>query len=226
MGFWTWLTGKKPRVTTTDRIWLTRPARCRGLCRELLEHLSNAQPVLLLAHFPATLTEMQRELSGHGVPYNLASQPISTKEVNRLANQGAERLVHLFLVKQLQSDPFPARAAEEEGLVGILVAERHFLRSCDEAVVSFAETLEKRCHVTYHCSLDDPLMKVFAGEWVKGFLQRLGMDESSPIESAMVARRVRDAQKKFAAGAEDRCDADSAENWLRSNGFGEYLQDA
>ena len=44
MGFWTWLTGKKSSVTATDRIWLTKAARWRGLCRELFEHLSNAQP--------------------------------------------------------------------------------------------------------------------------------------------------------------------------------------
>jgi hypothetical protein len=72
-----------------------------------------------------------------------------------------------------------------------------------------------------HCSLDDPLMKVFAGEWVKEVLQRLGMDESAPVESGMVARRVRGAQGKFAARAERGCDAASAEEWLQSNGFGE-----
>jgi preprotein translocase subunit SecA len=44
-------------------------------------------------------------------------------------------------------------------------------------------------------------MKVFAGEWVKEVLQRLGMDESAPVESGMVARRVRGAQGKFAVRA-------------------------
>ena len=104
-------------------------------------------------------------------------------------------------------------------MIHILVAERHFLRECDEAIITFAEGLGKRCHVTYHCSLEDPLMKAFAGEWVKGVLQRLGMDESAPVESAMVARRVRGAQGKFAASAGWGCDADSAEEWLQSNGF-------
>ena len=55
MGFWTWLTGKHSRVTTIDRIWMTRPVRCRAVCPELQEHLSKAQLVILLAHFPATL---------------------------------------------------------------------------------------------------------------------------------------------------------------------------
>jgi preprotein translocase subunit SecA len=219
MGFWTWLTGKKSSVTATDRIWLTKAARWRGLCRELFEHLSNAQPSILLAHFPATLAEVQQELSRQGVPHRSVDHSISAKEANRLADP--EGLVRLGLVKQLQPDPFPDQHAERKGLIQILVAERHFLRECDEVIITFAAGLGKRCHVTYHCSLEDPLMKVFAGEWVKEVLQRLGMDESAPVESGMVARRVRGAQGKFAARAGRGCDADSAEEWLQSNGFGE-----
>jgi preprotein translocase subunit SecA len=219
MGFWTWLTGKKSSVTATDRIWLTKPAKWRGLCRELYEHLSNAQPSILFAHFPATLTEVQQELSRQGVPHRSIDHAISAKEVNRWADP--EGLVRLGLVKQLQPDPFPDQPAEREGLIQILVAERHFLRECDDVIITFAEGLGKRCHATYHYSLEDPLMKVFAGEWVKEFLQRLGKDESAPVESAMVSRRVRAAQRKFAGRAERGCDAASAEEWLQSNGFGE-----
>jgi preprotein translocase subunit SecA len=174
-----------------------------------------------LAHFPATLTEIRQELSRQEVPHHTAERPISAKEVNRLGGPPAERLVRLGLVRQLQPEPFPDQDAAEDGLIQILVAERHFVRECDEAVMTFAEGLGKRCQVTYHYSLEDPLMKAFGGEWVKGVLQRLGMDESAPVESAMVARRVRRAQGKFAASAGRGCDADSAEEWLQSNGFGD-----
>jgi preprotein translocase subunit SecA len=255
MSFWTWLTGKKSSVTATDRIWLTKAARGRGLCQELVEHLSNARPSILLAHFPATLAEVQQELSRQGVPHRWVDHAISAKEVSRLASP--EGLVRLGLVKQLQPDPqlrnglptVPASGpqvslhrgkgdlrlaisagsgdprrtehAEREGLIQILVAERHFLRECDEVIITFAEGLGKRCHVTYHCSLEDPLMKVFAGQWIKEVLQRLGTDESASVESRMVARRVRGAQGKFAAEARQRRDANSAEEWLQANGFGE-----
>jgi len=66
-------------------------------------------------------------------------------------------------------------------------------------------------------------MKPFAGQWVKQTLQRLGMDESAPLESPMIARQVRAAQGKFAERAGRRFDADSAKAWLQSNGFGESL---
>src|SRR2546425_8154568 len=39
-------------------------------------------------------------------------------------------------------------------------------------------------------------MRIFAGEWVKNILTRLGMQEGEAIESKMVSRRIEGAQKK------------------------------
>ena len=39
-------------------------------------------------------------------------------------------------------------------------------------------------------------MRIFAGEWVKNMLTRLGMKEGEAIESRMVSRRIEGAQKK------------------------------
>ncbi|HEV3417336.1 MAG TPA: SEC-C metal-binding domain-containing protein, partial [Pirellulales bacterium] len=48
----------------------------------------------------------------------------------------------------------------------------------------------------FYLSLEDDLMRIFAGEWVKNILTRLGMQEGEAIESKMVTRRIEGAQKK------------------------------
>ncbi len=48
----------------------------------------------------------------------------------------------------------------------------------------------------FYLSLEDDLMRIFAGEWVKNILTRLGMQDGEAIESRMVSRRVEGAQKK------------------------------
>jgi preprotein translocase subunit SecA len=48
----------------------------------------------------------------------------------------------------------------------------------------------------FYLSLEDDLMRIFAGEWVKNLLTRLGMQEGEAIESRMVSRRIEGAQKK------------------------------
>jgi preprotein translocase subunit SecA len=48
----------------------------------------------------------------------------------------------------------------------------------------------------FYLSLEDDLMRVFAGDFVKSVMQRLGMKEGEAIESTLVTRRIASAQKK------------------------------
>jgi preprotein translocase subunit SecA len=48
----------------------------------------------------------------------------------------------------------------------------------------------------FFLSLEDDLMRIFAGPWVKSILEKLGMKEGERIESRMVTRRIEAAQKK------------------------------
>jgi len=48
----------------------------------------------------------------------------------------------------------------------------------------------------FFLSLEDDLMRIFAGEWVRKILESLGMKEGEAIESRMVTRRIEAAQKK------------------------------
>jgi len=64
--------------------------------------------------------------------------------------------------------------------------------------VEFVRSRSWQYRLVRHVSLDDPLLKVFAGEWVEKVLRQLGMKEDEAIESRMVARRLRAAQEKIA----------------------------
>ena len=48
----------------------------------------------------------------------------------------------------------------------------------------------------FYLSLEDDLLRIFAGEWVKNMLSRFGMKEGEAIESRVVTRRIEGAQKK------------------------------
>lgn len=48
----------------------------------------------------------------------------------------------------------------------------------------------------FFLSLEDDLMRIFAGEWVKNMMERIGMKENEPLESKLVSRRIAAAQKK------------------------------
>ena len=48
----------------------------------------------------------------------------------------------------------------------------------------------------FFLSLEDDLMRIFAGDFVKSMMERMGMREGDAIESTMVSRRIAAAQKK------------------------------
>ncbi|QEG43764.1 preprotein translocase subunit SecA [Roseimaritima ulvae] len=60
-------------------------------------------------------------------------------------------------------------------------------------------------------------MEVFAGEWVRNVLTKMGMKEDEAIESQMVSRRIRQAQQKIEGRSFGAVDAESAAEWLEKN---------
>jgi preprotein translocase subunit SecA len=48
----------------------------------------------------------------------------------------------------------------------------------------------------FYLSLEDDLMRIFAGDFVKRMMERMGMKEGEAIESSLVTRRIAAAQKK------------------------------
>ncbi|TWT74389.1 preprotein translocase subunit SecA [Allorhodopirellula solitaria] len=48
----------------------------------------------------------------------------------------------------------------------------------------------------FFLSLEDDLMRIFAGDFVKSVMERMGMQEGEAIESSLVTRRIAAAQKK------------------------------
>src|SRR6185312_15638608 len=74
--------------------------------------------------------------------------------------------------------------------------ERHESRRIDNQLRGRAGRQGDPGSSRFFLSLEDELMRKFAGEWVSAVLTRLGMEEGEAIESKMVSRRIEGAQKK------------------------------
>jgi preprotein translocase subunit SecA len=78
----------------------------------------------------------------------------------------------------------------------ILGTERHESRRIDNQLRGRAGRQGDPGASRFYLSMDDDLMRIFAGEKMKAALQRLGMEEDVPIESPMVSRAIERAQKQ------------------------------
>src|ERR1041385_7805398 len=83
----------------------------------------------------------------------------------------------------------------ELGGLHILGTERHESRRIDNQLRGRAGRQGDPGSSRFFLSLEDDLMRIFAGDKVKSLMQRLGMEEGVGIEATMVSQRIAAAQK-------------------------------
>src|SRR5207253_2098961 len=88
------------------------------------------------------------------------------------------------------------RKVADMGGLHIVGTERHEARRIDNQLRGRAGRQGDPGSSRFYLSLEDDLMRIFAGEWVAKILTRMGMEEGQSIESRMVSRRIEGAQKK------------------------------
>ena len=81
------------------------------------------------------------------------------------------------------------------GGLHILGTERHESRRIDNQLRGRAGRQGDPGSSRFFLSLEDDLMRIFAGDKVKALMQRLGMEKGVAIESKMVSKRIESAQK-------------------------------
>ncbi|TWU49375.1 preprotein translocase subunit SecA [Rubripirellula reticaptiva] len=84
----------------------------------------------------------------------------------------------------------------EIGGLYVLGTERHESRRIDLQLRGRCGRQGDPGSSRFFLSLEDDLMRIFAGDFVKSMMERLGMKEGEAIESQMVTRRIAAAQKK------------------------------
>ncbi len=85
------------------------------------------------------------------------------------------------------------------GGLHIIGTERHEARRIDNQLRGRAGRQGDPGSSRFFLSLEDDLMRIFAGDKVKALMQRLGMDDGVAIESKMVSKRIEAAQKSVEA---------------------------
>jgi preprotein translocase subunit SecA len=105
-----------------------------------------------------------------------------------------ESLIHE--IEQREGMKAEGQEVRKLGGLHVIGTERHEARRIDLQLRGRCGRQGDPGSSRFYLSLEDDLMRIFAGEWVKNMLTRLGMQEGEAIESRMVSRRIEAAQKK------------------------------
>jgi len=106
----------------------------------------------------------------------------------------AERVAKLHAEWQGLHDKVKA-----EGGLRIIATERHESRRIDNQLRGRSGRQGDPGSSRFYLSLDDPLMRIFAGDRVRAIMDRLRMPEGEAIEAGLVTRSIEGAQRKVEA---------------------------
>src|SRR5579871_49069 len=123
-----------------------------------------------------------------------------------------EQLKHKYVsrldIPKVEWDALTKKIADDEGMVAegrkvaelgglhVIGTERHEARRIDLQLRGRSGRQGDPGSSRFFLSLEDDLMRIFAGDWVKNILTSLGMQEGEAIESPLVSRQIQKAQRR------------------------------
>ncbi|MBY0526893.1 MAG: preprotein translocase subunit SecA [Gemmataceae bacterium] len=201
--------GRPMLIGTVDvdkSIKLSEMLKRRGIKHELLnalpEHAAREAEIVAQAGRIGAVT-IATNMAGRGTdiilggnPETLAWAKLKDKYATLLDVPADEwkQLVHEIETKEKMKEM--GREVAAKGGVHIIGTERHEARRIDNQLRGRSGRQGDPGSGRFYLSLQDDLMRIFAGEWVANILTKLGMEEGQAIESGMVSRRIQAAQKK------------------------------
>jgi preprotein translocase subunit SecA len=201
--------GRPILIGTTDveqSLYLSDLLKRRGIKHELLnalpEHAARESEIVAQAGRTGAVT-IATNMAGRGTdiilggnPETLAWAKLKDKYASRLDVPEEEWKAVVEDIEKREKMREEGRKVAEMGGLHIVGTARHDARRIDNQLRGRAGRQGDPGSSRFHLSLEDDLMRIFAGEWVSGLLARLGMEEGQAIESGMVSRRIEAAQKK------------------------------
>ncbi|OSB08714.1 preprotein translocase subunit SecA [Paraclostridium bifermentans] len=96
---------------------------------------------------------------------------------------------------KLQTEEEQNKVREAGGLA-IIGTERHESRRIDNQLRGRAGRQGDPGSSRFYISLEDELMRLFGSDRISGMVEKIGLDEETPIEAKMLTKSIENAQKK------------------------------
>ncbi len=132
-------------------------------------------------------------MAGRGTDIVLGGNPDNLARIEADPNEDPEEFARVLSRYELKCAEDKQKILDSGGL-HILGTERHESRRIDNQLRGRCGRQGDPGSSRFFLSLEDDLMRIFASDWVRKMMDRLGMEEDIPIESKMVSKSIERAQ--------------------------------
>ncbi len=185
------------REDRSDRIYKNEDGKFRAIVTEVKELHEKGQPVLLGTVSIERNEKLAHMLKKAGVPYEVLNAKNNEKEAAIVARAGQKGAVTLATnIAGRGTDIVLGDGVKDLGGLFVLGTERHESRRIDNQLRGRAGRQGDPGTTQFFVSTEDDLMRIFGGERIAKLMDRLKVDEETPIENRMISKSLEGAQKK------------------------------
>jgi preprotein translocase subunit SecA len=186
------------RIDKPDLIFLTKRAKYKAIVEDVKERHTKGQPVLIGTVAVETSELLSAILMSHGIPHDVLNAKNHAREAEIVAHAGEPG--HVTIATNMAGRGTDIKLTPESRALGglyILGTERHESRRIDNQLRGRSGRQGDPGESRFYISLEDDMIRIFAGESLQKRMTFVGMTEDEVIESRLVSRIIENAQEKL-----------------------------
>ena len=200
------------RADNPDQVYQNEDAKFRAVAREIESLNTQERPVLVGTVSIEKSERLSELLKRTGIPHQILNAKHHEKEAAIIAQAGqpgavtvatnmAGRGVDIILGGNPEGQDEREWQEKHDGVVKlgglhVIGTERHEARRIDNQLRGRSGRQGDPGSSRFYVSLEDDVMRRFGGDRVKGFMERMKLDEDTPIEHSMVGKAIETSQGK------------------------------
>jgi preprotein translocase subunit SecA len=185
------------RDDKADLIFASMDGKFRAVCEDIAIRHKKGQPVLVGTVAIETSELISNYLTKKGIRHNVLNAKNHEREAEIIAEAGHRGAVTIATnMAGRGTDIKLGEGVLELGGLAVVGTERHESRRIDNQLRGRSGRQGDPGVTQFYLSMEDELMRRFGSDNMKTMMERLGMDDTQPIQSKMVSRAVESAQKR------------------------------
>jgi preprotein translocase subunit SecA len=185
------------RVDKQDLIFKTEKGKLKAVADVIKEHHEAGRPVLVGSASIAKNEMIAAYLDKERVSYEILNAKNNEREAAIIEKAGQKGAITLATnIAGRGTDIKLGEGVKELGGLVVIGSERHESRRIDNQLRGRGGRQGDPGETQFFVSTEDDLMRIFQGERIAALMDRLGVDEETPIQNKAVSRTLESAQKR------------------------------
>ena len=185
------------RVDKEDLIFKTEKGKLRAVAEAIKEYHKQGRPVLVGSGSIAKNEQIAAYLEKEGIKFELLNAKNNEREAAIVAKAGEKGAITLATnIAGRGTDIKLGKGVKELGGLVVIGSERHESRRIDNQLRGRGGRQGDPGETQFYVSTEDDLMRIFQGERIAALMDRLGVDEDTPIQNKAVSKTLEAAQKR------------------------------